>query len=801
MKTAIAQNNSLLSNGGSMRPVLFTVTHVCIMMAWLFVTTEQAHAQWAINPAINNAICTATDVQYYPTIASDGSGGSIIAWQDRRNGANFDIYVQRIDASGVVQWTQNGVAICDVTADQKFPGIISDGAGGAIIAWNDYYGGSGDIYAQKINASGVVQWTQNGAAVCNASSPQDNCKIVSDGAGGAIISWDENRNGNIDIYAQRINASGVVQWTPGGVPICVVLSSKGYPAIISDGAGGAILTWHENRSGAGLEIYAQKINASGVVQWTPNGYAFCPATYKANPAIVSDGAGGAIIAWQDYRNGNADIFAQKILASGTTLWDPTGIEICDVVNDQYPPAIVSDGLGGAIITWRDFRSGSNQDIYAQKINASGAVQWTLNGVELCTEPNNQGDPAIIGDGAGGAMIMWEDERSGTSSDIYAQKISAAGAVQWASDGVPLGTAIKGQYDPAIVSDGAGGATAAWMDFRNVDSDIYAQKIDKYGFLGQAAPKLIAAKDVANDQGGRMRLFWDPSYLDREIGQVVTSYTIKLGTKTTGVLGKITGVTGTGIYWQSIGTVRADQSEGYSTVISTYADSGLQGTPLYYFQIIAKNSDSTQSWYSNIESGYSVDNIPPVGVGGASIVHGIAGSLKLTWDRNRVDKDLMGYVIYRSVSGGFPLNKTTILTQVLDTTYTDTTTSTGSTYYYRVAGIDVHGNVGMPSGELVQVATAVEEIIAAPRIFELSQNFPNPFNPTTTITFTVPNDGRATLRIYNTLGQEVATVFNGEAGAGRYYSVQFDASGIPSGIYFSRLEYGGETQMRKMQLIK
>jgi Secretion system C-terminal sorting domain len=93
------------------------------------------------------------------------------------------------------------------------------------------------------------------------------------------------------------------------------------------------------------------------------------------------------------------------------------------------------------------------------------------------------------------------------------------------------------------------------------------------------------------------------------------------------------------------------------------------------------------------------------------------------------------------------------------------------------------------------------VVAAPAVFALLQNYPNPFNPTTNISFTVPSAGRATLKILNILGQEVATLFNGEAQAGIVNQVQFNASGLASGMYFSRLEQNGKTRMTKMSLLK
>lgn len=126
-------------------------------------------------------------------------------------------------------------------------------------------------------------------------------------------------------------------------------------------------------------------------------------------------------------------------------------------------------------------------------------------------------------------------------------------------------------------------------------------------------------------------------------------------------------------------------------------------------------------------------------------------------------------------------------------FTDNNISSG-TYSYRLKQIDRDGQ--FEYSQEVKVA-----INNAPMKFELAQNYPNPFNPSTTITFTVPTNGRAALKIFNTLGQEVATLYNKEAEAGGYHQVQFKADNLPSGIYFSQLEHDGKHQMKKMIMLK
>jgi hypothetical protein len=85
-------------------------------------------------------------------------------------------------------------------------------------------------------------------------------------------------------------------------------------------------------------------------------------------------------------------------------------------------------------------------------------------------------------------------------------------------------------------------------------------------------------------------------------------------------------------------------------------------------------------------------------------------------------------------------------------------------------------------------------------YELSQNYPNPFNPTTTISYSILNDDVVTLKVFNALGQKVTTLVNEFQQSGKY-SVNFDASGLPSGVYFYEIQSGSFSAVQKMMLLK
>jgi len=464
----------------------------------------RAFASWQVD---GNPISTATGSQSLPQIISDGAGGAILTWTDNRSG-NYDIYAQRVNASGAVQWAANGVALCTATGDQYSPKIASDGAGGAIVTWEDF---ALYVHCQRVNASGAVQWAADGVVLGTTSSYQWNSRIISDGAGGAIVAWQGYSGAsNYEIYAQRVNASGAVQWAEDGAALCTAAGDQEHPAIASDGAGGAIVTWDDNRGNR--NIYAQRVNAAGAVQWTADGVVLCAATGNQEyPAIASDGAGGAIAAWMDSRVvGTWDIYAQRVDASGAVQWIANGRALCTAVGNQGSAVIASDDAGGALVAWQDGRGGSYpiSDIYAQRINASGAIQWTTDGIALCAATGNQELPAIVSDGAGGAIVTWEDARSDdpVHYDIHAQWVGASGAVQWAADGVALCTATGDQLLPAIASDGVGGAIVTWGDPRNGSFDIYAQRVCQ----GVSPVATLLASFSARVEESVVRVAWELS---------------------------------------------------------------------------------------------------------------------------------------------------------------------------------------------------------------------------------------------------------------------------------------------------
>jgi len=443
-----------------------------------------ANAQWSISATTNNAICTEVTSQQEPRIVTDGNGGAIVCWTDfRADTANKigDVYAQKIRRNGTVAWTLNGVSICNQSADQTAPFMAEDGEGGAIITWQDIRNGNRDIYAQRIDSNGFTRWTNNGVAVVQKNMSQRSPRIVSDGSKGAIIVWEDSINGASDIYIQKINSNGSLVWNANGVAVCNSIGVQINTKLCSDGNGGAIVTWQDKRNGNDYDIYAQKISSSGIDSWTTGGKPICVRiNTQSNPKIETDNAGGAYVIWQDKRGAiDYDIYCQRINNSGIVLWQLNGTIVCNATGSQSALDATSDGISnGIIITWKDGRT-TNNHIYAQMLNAVGNSIWASNGINLSNSTYPQLNPNIVGVGNNEAIVTWQDSISG-AWDVYSQKINTTGNILWNARGECVSNAASNQTSPKNVSNGNGGCIYAFQDKRNGNSDIYTWQLKSNG---------------------------------------------------------------------------------------------------------------------------------------------------------------------------------------------------------------------------------------------------------------------------------------------------------------------------------
>lgn len=254
-----------------------------------------------------------------PKIQKGKFGGVYLTWQDYRNGIDYDIFAQRIASNGVLLWNSQGLAVAETNGSQINPKIDSDSlSGGIYIAWADKrnlidY----DIYAQRIDSTGNVFWMTNGIAVGADIGNQSAVDILcTSSSNGVMVTWRDGRNGHDDIYIDKISPSGISSWQQNGVLLSSSNFNKLNPNICSDGNGGAIVAWQDSTIND-WDVYSQKINSLGQIQWTPGGMVVSSAIeIQSHPKNVPDGNGGSIYVWQDKRANQYDIYCHHLNDQG-----------------------------------------------------------------------------------------------------------------------------------------------------------------------------------------------------------------------------------------------------------------------------------------------------------------------------------------------------------------------------------------------------------------------------------------------------------------------------------------------------
>ena len=405
---------------------------------------------------------------------SDGSGGAIVAWQNDKG-----IYIQHLDSAGKLLWQQGGLEVSNtgtITGSmvlyQAGFSMVSDGSGGAIIAWAGLsltatHPKSGEnfnplnIYVKRIGADGALMWPDTAIAA------GDNWQIVATGDGGAVIAWD-----NFKPYAmalrddylclQKFAPDGTRLWGNNGLTLITsspfqtsasgnvdrsLPTYTGTQDIVSDGTGGVIVIWDEEGNGTD-RVFAQRVDNQGNTAWSGNTLVG-NRPYQSH-SLITDGSGGAFLALQVY---NQEVtFRVQVGHDGGLL----GVT-------QYYPYSAGDGSGGSIncriqLVQPNAGSGTIYDtLYVQRLDAAGSPVWTEKQVISSRLGYEILNLQCTADGSGGILMSWQLVKGETARGvIYVQKADASGNLLFGTTGINvIGSASTWQWCNTV-SDGDGG---------------------------------------------------------------------------------------------------------------------------------------------------------------------------------------------------------------------------------------------------------------------------------------------------------------------------------------------------------
>ena len=325
-----------------------------------------------------------------------------------------------------------------------------------------------------------------------------------------------------------------------------------------------------------------------------------------------------------------------------------------------------------------------------------------------------------------------------------------------------------------------------FNFPLILTDGFETIVDTFNLSAQYFhPRITAIDDVPEDEGGRVYIHFQRSFFDQteQTNQFYSVYRLDNLSDS--------------LIWVGVGTASATGMEEYTLEVSTIRDSTNEHNGLTEFKVLAFTDSGT--FHSDPMNGYSIDNIAPDTPGSFTVAI-IEQGIQLNWEESNA-ADFEIFNLEKSLSESFAELDLIILTE---TSYLDTSYALNENYYYRLSALDHSGN----SSEYTEIVSAIllsidEDLI--PDDFALYQNFPNPFNPVTTIRFDIPEQSHVLIQIFDVQGRKVNTIINETINPGKQHAL-WDATNdigepVSAGMYFYLIKAGDYTKTRKMILLK
>ncbi|HLL52939.1 MAG TPA: hypothetical protein VK447_05295, partial [Myxococcaceae bacterium] len=435
-------------------------------------------------------LSTVTEEQVTPAVASNGAG-YLVAWNDTRGGDSRNIYATRVGSDGAVH-DPSGLLLSTLGANPNLPAVASNGTG-YLVAWERWSADntSSDLMATRVGADGAVL-DPAGLMLSRAPGYQRTPALTSNGTGYLVV-WGDSRGASFDIYAARVTADGRVE-DSGGLLLTGGANNQTSAAVASNGTG-FLVAWTDDREGFSV-VYAVRLGADGAVL-DPSGLRLGGAGRAFMPSVASNRS-GYLVAWQEWTRGTGghwDLYATRVSASGT-VQDPGGLAISIEPRDQRAPSVGSDG-SNYLIAWTDYRSGNIPDVYATVVGADGRVHHP-SGVAISADGVSREEFPSVGSNGDGYLVAWADSREGVPA-IHATRVTRAGEVRDPS-GLLLSMGPMREEQPVVASNGSG-YLVAWTDARGLEatrSDIYATRVSPAGAVEDSTGLALCAE--VGDQG-------------------------------------------------------------------------------------------------------------------------------------------------------------------------------------------------------------------------------------------------------------------------------------------------------------
>lgn len=651
-------------------------------------------AEWSSDAHENTRVTDQTGEQALPKIVINENGESYVSWFSNESG-NYNVRLQRFDARGNESWVHNGLLISDNPSMSWLTDydLTLDRDSCAVITFQDIRAGDTDIYTYRISPGGVFLWGEDGLALSHNSDFEPSPKVVVTDYGNAVIAWQRATDTSV-VVLQKVSPDGQLLWGAGIVLRTDSSEDYTWPFLLPLSGDQVLLIWYKE---TGVPMYPNK-----------------------------------------------DIYAQKFDSSGNSVWDDDvplytggGIPI------YITPVLEGDGADGAYISWVDDRNNtSHLHAYVQHIDSSGSALMPENGVEVSTLPNRwRVQPTLSFLQETQELFAFWVEKNIVQSQfgLYGQKFTPTGDRLWTDYGktfIELSTSEVFLIATKSCSDGVAVFFEDYSFGNVLDSKIMGMLLDSDG------------EYIWENEQVELSSF-QSSKLHDEASDFVHNQWI--------------------VVWED------ERNDGGDIYAQNIQITGELGPVLEPSITIVSPEDST--WIDSLPASivFTVENFEPTRGDGfiAVLRNGVQIEEHHSLEPVLIDtlEDGENIITLRLMDNeGEPI--------------IPLTEDSVRLYYHYIGIADRSMDTETP--------------------FILCGNYPNPFNLQTHITFYIPRASETELAIYDVSGQKVRTLISGTQTAGEHSIIwngnDDDGHPVSSSIYFYRLKVDGEKTKTKSCLL-
>lgn len=701
-------------------------------------------------------------------IGVDNSGNVYVTGQSYGLNGPFDYATIKYNGAGVQPWVSR-YSHTPNSADGA-TALAIDATGNIYVSgWSWGEGTNVDYATIKYDSEGAVRWI---ARYNGPGNDYDATKALTlDKAGNVYVTgWSVGAGSFYDYATIKYDANGVEKWVaryngPGNLPDWV-------SAISVDDSANVFVTGFCQLADRSWDYATVKYNDDGVERWSAR-YNGPGKSYETASDLAIDGSGNVYVTgWSESATTNRDYATVKLNNDGIQQWavrynSPANLE-------DVPVAVAVDNHGNVYVTGRSMGIGTDFDYATIKYDQLGVQQWAAR----YNAPANLPDEvtALAVDAAGNVYVTGRSTSFESNSDLVTIKYNSFGVEQWVSRYKNQDRFSGGAK--AIAIDDSGNV---YVTGRSGLSDYLTIKYDSAGIEQWVArsKNLGGAIAIRLDRAGNV-------YVTGSGYNVIS--TVKYDAR--GVEQWLRRYVGPADDWKEASDFAIDDSAnvyitGWSETSHSTAD----------YVTIKYNTSGVEQWVARYNrTGYSYGRAFSLAVdrfGNVYVTGSEEGYLTLKYDRAGVLKWLINY---RGSWNSYN-QPAALAVDAAGNVYL-----TGTSGFEDVNFYEKWSNFTTIKYTQTTPVSVDEKKASKPQKYHLSQNYPNPCNPSTTIRYALPKSEYVTLKIYNLIGKEIATLVRGKKAAGEY-QVQWNAGDLPGGLYLYRLQVGEYVATRKLVLMK